>query len=122
MEISGDVKRSMERLESHTQELQGQLHTANGKFDDLRESMFERLQEETEARAKAESATQAAQSKSEPPEAAQEADGSASEQAAQAGVLDLRLAVVACLMPMVRRLLAALLALVSKQLKSSASG
>ncbi len=133
-EISNDVKRSIERLErrledseSHARELQGQLHTANGRFDDLRESMLERLQEETEARAKAESAAQAAhqeltkwqegqlhhqlrslwdqaencedcardkaaivaelaaQSRPEALEAAQEADGSASEQAAQAG-------------------------------------
>lgn len=63
-EMPGDVKSSTERLEdseSHVQELQGQLHTANGRFDDLRESMLERLQEETEARAKAESAAQAAQ-------------------------------------------------------------
>ena len=133
-EISSDVKRSMKRLEqrlegseSHVQALQGQLHTANGRFDDLKESMLKRLQEETEARAKAESAAQAAQqelakwqegqlhhqlrllwdqaencedcasdkaaivaelaaqSRPEALEAAQEADGSASEQAAQAG-------------------------------------
>lgn len=133
-EISDDVKRSMKRLEqrlegseSHVQELQGQLHTANGRFDDLRESMLKRLQEVTEARTKAESAAQAAQqelakwqegqlhhrlrllwdqaencedcardkaaivvelaaqSRAEALEAAQEADGSASEQAVQAG-------------------------------------
>ena len=67
-EMPSDVKSAMERLEQrlegserHVQELQGQLRTANGRFDDLRKSMLERLQEETEARAKAESAAQAAQ-------------------------------------------------------------
>ncbi len=62
-EISDDVKRSMERLEdseSHVQELQEQLLTANGRFDDFRESILERLQKEEEAKQKAESAAQAA--------------------------------------------------------------
>lgn len=65
---SSDVKRSMKRLEqrledseSQVQELQEQLRTANGRLDDLRESMLERLQEETEARVNEESAAQAAQ-------------------------------------------------------------
>lgn len=63
-EISDDVKSAMERLEdseSHVQELQEQLLTANGRFDDFRESILERLQKEEEAKQKAESATQAAQ-------------------------------------------------------------
>ena len=67
-EMPSDVKSSMERLEqrledseSHVQELQGQLHTANGRFDDFSQSMFERLQEAEEAKLEAESAAQATQ-------------------------------------------------------------
>lgn len=135
VEISDDVKRSIERLEqslenseNHVQELQGQLHTANSRFNDLRESILKRLQEAGEDKLEAESAAKAAQqelikwqegqlhhrlrllwdqaencedcakdktaivaelaaqSRPEALETDQEADGSASEQAAQANV------------------------------------
>ncbi len=59
-EISGDVQR-LEDSESHVRELQEQLRTANSRFDEFRESMLERSQEETEAKLEAESAAQTAQ-------------------------------------------------------------